>query len=82
VPNGEEIGVRPLISLLLAELNVKQVEFASSADSLVTLEAKPNFRALGKKFGKQMPLAKAAIESLTADALRAFEAGEPCSCRG
>jgi isoleucyl-tRNA synthetase len=77
VPNGEEPGVRELVPLLLGELNVKEVEFASSADTLVTLEAKPNFRLLGKKFGKHMPLAKAAIESLSADALRAFEAGEP-----
>ena len=77
VPIGEERDVEPLVPLLAAELNVKRVEFASSADSLVTLEAKPNFRSLGKKFSKQMPLAKAAVESLTADALRAFERGDP-----
>ena len=43
--------VKAMIPLLAAELNVKRVEFASSADELVTLEAKPNFRTLGKRFG-------------------------------
>ncbi len=41
-----------LVPLLAAELNVKSVELATSADALVSLEAKPNFRALGQRFGK------------------------------
>ena len=49
--------VQELIPLLAAELNVKSVEFASSADSLVSLEAKPNFRALGQRWGKETPRA-------------------------
>jgi isoleucyl-tRNA synthetase len=43
----------------------------------VTLRAKPNFRSLGKRFGKKTPLAAAAITAFTADELRAFEAGRP-----
>jgi isoleucyl-tRNA synthetase len=66
-----------LVPLLAAELNVKRVEFASSGDALVTLRAKPNFRALGKRFGKGTPLAAAAISAFTPDELRAFESGEP-----
>ncbi len=77
VPSGEERAVAGLAPLLAGELNVKVVDFASSADDLVTLEAKPNFRTLGKTFGKNMPLAKAAVEALSAEALRAFERGEP-----
>ena len=66
-----------LSPLLAAELNVKKVEFISSADALVTLEAKPNFRSLGKKFGKKTPLASEAVAALSSEALRAFERGEP-----
>jgi isoleucyl-tRNA synthetase len=33
--------------------------------TLVSLEAKPNFRALGKKFGKQTPLAAQAVRRST-----------------
>src|SRR5438105_2985605 len=49
--------IRELEPLLAAELNVKRVRWAASGDALVTLEAKANFRALGKRFGKATPLA-------------------------
>jgi isoleucyl-tRNA synthetase len=66
-----------LSPLLAAELNIKQIEFISSAADLVTLKARPNFRSLGKKFGKETPLAAEAVQVLTSDALRDFEAGKP-----
>jgi isoleucyl-tRNA synthetase len=69
--------VAELVPLLAAELNVKAVEFASSADALVSLEAKPNFRALGQRWGKETPRAAAAVAALSSDMLRAFERGEP-----
>ncbi len=69
--------VQELVPLLAAELNVKTVEFATSADSLVSLEAKPNFRALGQRWGKETPRAAAAVSALSSDMLRAFERGEP-----
>ena len=72
-------GIEKLIPLLADELNVKEVSFLGSADALVTLEAKPNFRSLGKKFGKQTPLAAAAVTALAGDALLAFEKGEALS---
>lgn len=75
-PNVDEARLSQLAPLLAAELNVKQVEFATSGDSLVTLEAKPNFRSLGKKFGKQTPLAAQAVAAFNGDTLRAFERGE------
>jgi isoleucyl-tRNA synthetase len=52
---------------------VKRVEFLSSADSLVTLTAKANFRALGKKFGKLTPIAAEAIGRLESHDLRAMQ---------
>jgi isoleucyl-tRNA synthetase len=64
-----------LAPLLAAELNVKQVRWATSGDALVTLEAKPNHRALGKRFGKATPRAADAVKGLGPDALRAFERG-------
>ena len=76
VPRGGEASVGELVPLLAAELNVKSVEFAGSADTLVRLEAKPNFRSLGKKFGKATPLAAQAVAAFTSEHLRAFEAGE------
>jgi isoleucyl-tRNA synthetase len=75
VPAAEQPGVESLTALLQSELNVKQVRFAGSADDLVRISAKGNFRALGKRFGKATPLAAAAIEALPSAALQAFERG-------
>jgi len=66
-----------LSPLLGAELNIKKIEFISSADDLVTLKARPNFRSLGKKFGKNTPLASEAVQALSSEALREFESGKP-----
>jgi isoleucyl-tRNA synthetase len=76
-PNVREIELEPLIPLLKSELNVKNIEFATSADALVTLEAKPNFRSLGKKFGKKTPLAAEAVKAFTSEVLRLFLKGQP-----
>lgn len=72
-----EAMLEELSPLLAGELNIKKVEFISSADDLVTLKAKPNFRSLGKKFGKNTPLASEAVRALSSEALREFEAGKP-----
>ena len=78
-PNMSEATLAPLLPILASELNVKRVELATSADALVTLEAKANYRALGKKFGKQTPLAAEAVSSFTSEHLRRFEQGEELS---
>lgn len=67
----------PLLPILAAELNVKEIELATSGDALVTCEAKPQFRALGRRFGAATPRAAAAVARLGSEELRAFERGEP-----
>jgi isoleucyl-tRNA synthetase len=74
-PGISEEGLRELLPVLAAELNIKAIELASSGDALVTLEAKPNFRALGKKFGKKTPLAAEAVTKFTSEHLRGFLSG-------
>jgi isoleucyl-tRNA synthetase len=71
-------GVRSeLLELLEDELNVKSVRLLGTAEELVALAARPNFRALGPRFGKNTNMAAAAIRSLTSEALEAFQGGEP-----
>jgi len=72
---GDPTGAEALAPLLAAELNVKRVEFVSSTDSLVALEAKANFRTMGKKFGKETPQVAAAVTALGADQLRQLAHG-------
>ncbi|MBV6521514.1 MAG: Isoleucine--tRNA ligase [Gemmatimonadaceae bacterium] len=79
VPPERMLEVRALLPLLSSELNVKEVVLLTSANDLVTLEAKPNFRSLGKKFGKRTPEAAKAVEAIGGDSLRVFERGEPLS---
>ncbi len=74
---GAGTMLEELSPLLAAELNLKKIQFISSADDLVTLKARPNFRSLGKKFGKETPLAAEAVQALSSEALREFETGKP-----
>ena len=46
------------------ELNVRELRFVSEADELGEVEVKPNYRTLGPRFGKQMPLVAAAVAAL------------------
>ncbi len=77
LPDRTDSVIDELLPILAAELNVKQVERATSGDALVTLEARPNFRSLGKKFGKATPPAAAAVAALSNEQLMTFERGEP-----
>ncbi|MCC6319254.1 MAG: isoleucine--tRNA ligase [Gemmatimonadaceae bacterium] len=77
VPAGRVDGVQVLLPVLALELNIKAVSLLSSADDLVTLEARPNFKSLGSRFGKATPLAAKAVQGLSSADLRRFEGGEP-----
>jgi isoleucyl-tRNA synthetase len=66
-----------LLELLRLEVNVKAVEVVASDAELVRLRAKPNFRSLGKRYGKRTPAVAAAAASLTPDQLRGLELGAP-----
>jgi isoleucyl-tRNA synthetase len=76
VPPRRVEGVTALLPILRLELNVKEAVLLTSADDLVTLEAKPNFRSLGRKFGKATPLAAKAVQAMASADLRRFEHGE------
>jgi len=65
-----------LVPLLATELNIKTIEFSAPDEHFVTLQGRPNFRTLGKKFGKDTPAAAAAVQRLTGDQLARIEAGD------
>jgi isoleucyl-tRNA synthetase len=67
----ERETIEELEELLKEELNVKSVRYVSEADELGRFELKPNYRALGPRFGKQMPQVAAAIAALDPSRLRA-----------
>ena len=52
--------------LVRDELNVKALRYVSEAEELGRFELKANYRALGPRFGKQMPQVAAAVAALDA----------------
>jgi isoleucyl-tRNA synthetase len=65
VATGEErAAIERFGDLVRAELNVHELRFVNDADDLGDVELKPNYRTLGKRFGKDMPMAAAAIAGL------------------
>jgi isoleucyl-tRNA synthetase len=63
----EREAIGRLESIVLEELNVKTVRYVSQADELGRFELKPNYRALGPRFGKRMPQLADAVAALDAD---------------
>jgi len=63
---AERAAIEARADLVTAELNVKELDFVSDEAELVSYSAKPNYRALGPRFGKRMPQVAAAIEALDA----------------
>lgn len=70
---GEALSA--FLDVLAREVNVKQIDVVASDEELVRLRPKPNFRALGKVYGKDTPLAAEATRQLTAEQLQLLEAG-------
>jgi isoleucyl-tRNA synthetase len=65
-----------VLEVLKDELNVKEVRFLTSAEGLVTLSGRPNFRALGPRFQGASQVAADALRGLSGEALAAFRRGE------
>ncbi len=60
----ERAAIERFGELVRDELNVRELRFVSEADELGEVEIKPNYRTLGPRFGKQMPLVAAAVAAL------------------
>ncbi len=60
-------------SLILAEVNVRDVEYVDDTSGLLVRKVKPNFKLLGPRFGKKMKEAGAAILALTQSEIAEFE---------
>ena len=62
--------------LVLGEVNVKEVEFIRDTEGLITKKIKPNFKTLGKKYGKQMKEISAAFGALSQREINMIEQSE------
>ncbi|MBV8954312.1 MAG: class I tRNA ligase family protein, partial [Solirubrobacterales bacterium] len=60
----ERSAIERFAELVRDELNVRELRFVAEADELGQVEVKPNYRSLGPRFGRQMPLVAAAVAGL------------------
>jgi len=60
----ERAAIERLEDIVRDELNVHELRFVSEADELGQIEVKPNYRTLGPRFGKDMPMVAAAVAGL------------------
>lgn len=69
-------------SLLLEELNLKQVELVTDDQELSSLSFKANFKTLGRRLGKKMKAAAQQIQAFTRDEWSALQAGSLIEVEG
>ncbi len=62
--------------LILAEVNVKEMEFIRNTVGIITKKIKPNFKTLGKRYGKQMKEIAAAFAEFDQLTINAIETSE------
>ena len=62
--------------LILNEVNVKEAEFISDTTGLITKKIKPNFKTLGKIYGKQMKEIAAAFGTLSQEVISEIQTAE------
>jgi isoleucyl-tRNA synthetase len=68
-------GLQQHADLLADELNVKRVDVRATGEGLATVTCKANFKRLGRRYGKQMKQAAAAIEALSGADFATLESG-------
>ncbi|PLX14300.1 MAG: isoleucine--tRNA ligase, partial [Marinilabiliales bacterium] len=70
----EEDRFRAIETIVTTEVNVKSIELIDAdTDTTIVKKIKPNFKALGPKFGKMMKQIAAAINGMDQEAIGEFE---------
>ncbi|OAE93957.1 isoleucine--tRNA ligase [Flavobacterium psychrophilum] len=65
--NGFKAEIEAVSDLIMAEVNVKEIQLLDDASGILVKQIKPNFKALGPRFGKDMGLIAKEIQGFTAD---------------
>lgn len=60
-------------TLILAEVNVKEIEYISDTSGIISKKIKPNFKLLGKKLGGKMKIAADHIQNLSNEEINQLE---------
>ena len=59
--------------LIMSEVNIKGIEFLAPDNNILVKNVKPNFKTLGRKYGKQMKQIQTYFANMTQDEIHAYE---------
>ncbi|MDR0836219.1 MAG: DUF5915 domain-containing protein, partial [Tannerella sp.] len=71
--NIQKENIKAVESLILNEVNVKEMKFVDSSEGVLVKRIKPDFKKLGPSYGKIMKQLAAAIQSMTQYEINIFE---------
>ena len=71
---GFQAQVEGVKDLILAEVNVKEIEYLDADSNVISKKIKPNFKTLGRRLGKNMKAASQAIAGFSQEDIAALEA--------
>ena len=71
-----KVQLEKVKDIILGEVNVKQAEFISDTTGIITKKIKPNFKTLGKVYGKQMKEIAAAFAKLDQQEISAIQTAQ------
>jgi isoleucyl-tRNA synthetase len=69
----QRIEIEAVSDLIKAEVNVKEILFLDDASGVLVKQIKPNFKALGPRFGKDMGLIANEIQGFSAEKINELE---------
>lgn len=70
---NQKAEIEAVADLIKAEVNVKEVELLSDASGILVKQIKPNFKALGPRFGKEMGIVAKAIQNFSQEQISEIE---------
>lgn len=65
--------IEQVVPIILTEVNIQEVAFVDDDSGILKKKIKPNFKALGPRFGAQMKEVAAAITGMSAAQIKALE---------
>jgi len=69
----QKAEIEAVAELIKAEVNVKEIELLDDASGVLVKQVKPNFKALGPRFGKDMGLIAKEIQGFSQEQINAID---------
>ncbi len=73
VDDAQKKNLAAIQSLILSEVNVKELQFADSANDILVKRVKPDFKKLGPKYGKIMKQIAVRIQEMSQEEINLLE---------